>query len=171
MLSARLRHSLTITCATAAGAGAVVLFGFGPLDVATSYVTVRNECIQGGTTGIDAASAENCTIDRVAVTSADAEGIRVGHDALLTDCSARACGSHGINAANWATVVRCTARDNGIGIDLDDDSIVRDCMAAGNTSDGISTNNGDSVSGPRQQRRPSGRAPALTPGTAPARPP
>jgi hypothetical protein len=118
------------------------------VDGAASGITIRNGRIRGGTTGIAAASAVDCTVERITVDSVAAEGIRVGVGGLVTDCTARACGAAGINTGIAGMVVRCNVRDNGgVGIDVDDSSIVRDCIVTSNTSHGISANDGCSIAG------------------------
>ncbi len=140
---------------------------------AQSNITIKNGSVRTcADDGIDAANADTVRIQDITSRNNTSDGIVVGPDSMVLNCTVAHNTGNGINTADNCTLENCIARENGgVGFDVDANSQVSRCTARANGTFGISTDANCSVIGsvllrkrqPRAQRRTGQRRSPIAP--------
>lgn len=123
---------------TISGFGGVT--GIFVTNAAADHINIRNGRVVNFLSGGVVADVSDVTVDRIAVQTCGAVGIRAGMRAQITHCSAVDCHTNapGINAGSSSIVHDCIANGNSLGgISVGSSSVVRNCTATFNTGTGI----------------------------------
>lgn len=117
-------------------------------NAASDHVNIRNGRVVNFLSGGVIANVSDVSVDRIAVQTCGAGGIRAGMRAQITHCSVVDChtNSIGINAGSSSIVQDCIANGNSLGgISAGPSSIVRNCTATFNTGTGIDASTASTV--------------------------
>lgn len=145
--------SLDLQGFTMTGSGS----GYGIEIGAVTNVVIRNGIMAQWYYGIYASFTYNCRFEHLIVSQGgygilagimatasecmaaenSADGIDFDGGARIINCFSRFNGGYGINASTEANVTGCVADYNGLDGILIDRGVVKDCMAEGNTNNGI----------------------------------
>ena len=107
----------------------------------TQNIEIRNGTVTGwGGFGIDILSAPNSQLKDLRVANNGLNGLQIGSDSLVTDCTAQDNLGIGMFVAGGSTVINCTSSSNeSDGIVTGLFSTIRSCTTRFNTGDGIRT--------------------------------
>ncbi len=108
----------------------------------TTNIAVRNGSVTRWGEGLYAAFSENCQFDHLRL-SQNGYGILAGDTAIVADCSAEGNSQDGFNFESGSIITHCVSRYNaGYGFNAGTEANVRDCIASYNGLDGISIDRG-----------------------------
>lgn len=108
-------------------------------DAGRTGIVIRNGAIRSWLVrGISGYDSSAWRLEKVLVESCGEEGIVVGADSLVLDCTVTGCSNDGIKVSNNSLVQRCVSRGNvGSGLVASTGSIIRECVANANADSGI----------------------------------
>ncbi|NNM28599.1 MAG: right-handed parallel beta-helix repeat-containing protein [Akkermansiaceae bacterium] len=124
------------------------------VPAARHNLAIRNGLVRDwGLDGVNALNADNSILAglrayRNGLEASFEDGLRVGQNSVVRDCTAEANGRFGIFADDGSTVTGCAASLNGDnGIVVSDYGVVSDCSAKENGFNGIKANLSSTVRG------------------------